>query len=458
MRLGIKTASRSSGSRHRHHNRRLLFLLFLLVPLLSGSFVAPAGPVAGDDLSDAQARQKALARQIAEQKQQIAELAALQGEVKSQISRTSDTLASVNANLDQVRTQVATMIVRVNDVRIKYNDLVNDLKALDSQLLLTQIQEVVKRQELVQRKALLASRLRDAYDTDRTSLLETFLSGDSFTDMLSQVSYYLDIGEQDRQLAELIIKDQETLQAIHENLQATRTATDELRLKTVEQKRELDSQLGKLRRAQAALKVLEHKVALALAAEKREYATLARNKAALRAAMVRSAKAERALASKIDKIIRDQAAKGRIPSQYNGTLHWPMPGTVSQEFGCTGFSWEPPFGDCAHFHQGIDIVAPYGTPVKSSGAGVVAYCNWNYADGADPAWIVIVAHSTSLETWYAHLIGPGGSRPACPVPAGHAVRAGQIIGYEGSTGHSTGAHLHWAVRLNDVFRNPRLFL
>ena len=129
-----------------------------------------------------------------------------------------------------------------------------------------------------------------------------------------------------------------------------------------------------------------------------------------------------------------------------------MSGVMSQDFGCTGVPYEPPLGSCSHFHQGIDVVAPYGTPIHASGAGRVVYCGWNYADGADPAWIVIIAHSQSLETWYAHMV------PSCPAAAGSTVRQGQVIGHEGNTGHSTGAHLHWAVRFNDNFVNPRLFL
>ncbi|HVA85279.1 MAG TPA: M23 family metallopeptidase, partial [Candidatus Saccharimonadales bacterium] len=78
----------------------------------------------------------------------------------------------------------------------------------------------------------------------------------------------------------------------------------------------------------------------------------------------------------------------------------------------------------------------------------------NYADGYDPAWIVIIAHSSSLQTWYAHM------QPTYPngIHAGAPVSAGEVIGYEGNTGHTTGAHLHWAVMLNGQFVNPRLFL
>jgi murein DD-endopeptidase MepM/ murein hydrolase activator NlpD len=452
MRLGFMRPNAPSGSDTRHRGRRVLFFLLLLIPLLSGSFVAPASPAAGDELADARARQKALAKQIAQQKADMAELTELQGQLKSDIAVTAFQLKGINADLDLVRSRVATMVVRVDKVRIKYDGLVRHLAALDQQLTLIQIQELVKRDKLAERKALLAARLRDAYDGDRTSLLETFLSGDSFTDMLSQVSYYLDISEQDRELAEQITHDQEVLQVIHENLDATRLATNDLRKETLAKRKELNTQLGELREAQAALRALERKTARILAAQKASFARVARNKAALKAAVARSARAQRELAARISKIVAEQARRGNIPSQYNGTLRWPMNGTVSQEFGCTGFSWEPPFGDCPHFHQGIDIVAPYGTSVKASGDGVVAYCNWNYADGADPAWIVIIAHSTGLETWYAHL------QPRCPAAQGTHVRAGQTIGYEGNTGHSTGAHLHWAVRLNQNFVNPRLFL
>src|SRR5450759_3480431 len=164
-----------------------------------------------------------------------------------------------------------------------------------------------------------------------------------------------------------------------------------------------------------------------------------------------AAAAKKKLQRKIDSLVAQQFNNGNIPSQYNGTLRWPMSGSVTQDFGCTGFSWEPPFGNCAHYHQGIDIVAPYGTAVHASGAGRVVYCGWNYADGADPAWIVIIAHSSSLTSWYAHMT------PSCPVHAGSTVSAGEVIGHEGNTGHSTGAHLHWMIELNGNFANPRLF-
>jgi murein DD-endopeptidase MepM/ murein hydrolase activator NlpD len=452
MRFALPSRNRAAPSRTPRRGRRRFLFLLLLVPLLSGAVVAPGTRVAGDDLSDAIAKQKAIEKQVARQKSQIAELNALQHEVAGEIARTSKALNGINADLGAVRKQVAAMVKRVDTVRSKYEALVGQLKILDLQLAKVVADEAAKRVELGERKEMLADRLRNAYDTDRTSLLETFLSGASFTDVLTQVSYYLDVSEQDKALAEQIMRDQETLASLHQTVAETRANTDDLRLQTAAQKRALDAQLKSLKQAQAALKQLEARTAKILADQKAAYAKAARNKDALKKSIARAAAAQRALAQKIDAIVRAQASNGRIPSSYNGTLNWPMGGIVSQNFGCTGMSWEPPFGDCAHFHQGIDIVAPYGTPVHASGAGRVAYIGWNWADGADPAWIVIIAHSGDLETWYAHM------QPRYPVSQGEWVYAGQVIGYEGNTGHSTGAHLHWAVRQNGSFRNPRLFL
>jgi murein DD-endopeptidase MepM/ murein hydrolase activator NlpD len=434
--------------------RRFSFLLF--VPLLFGSFATPSAnivrPVGADELADAQARRETLARQLRDQKNQILMLSEMQSDLGRQISSTKNELAGINADLTSVRKSINKMVAAIDVVRQQYFGLVAQLQLLDNQLKNVQTQEARKRSDLGQRMAVLAERIRSAYDTDRTTMLETFLSGRSFTDVIAEVSYINDFAEQDKQLAEQIVQDQATLATIHATVQSTRIQTDSLREATVQQKAELDKQLAELQAAQAKLKELERRTAEALQIQKAAYAEVLRNKKDLAKAVAATAKAKRQLASKINDLIARQYAQGNIPSKYNGTLRWPMPGTVTQDFGCTGFEWEPPYGSCAHFHQGIDIVAPEGTPVRASGNGTVAYCGWNYADGFDPAWIVIIAHATTLETWYAHL------QTGCPVRAGGKVKAGQIIGHEGNTGHSTGAHLHWAVRYNKDFVNPRLFL
>lgn len=426
----------------------------MLLPLVVGLFGSPTSPqtARGDELSDAKARQEQLKRDAASQKDRVAKLNALQAGLAAQIRQTANELHGINVDLTKVRARIDTMQDEIAVIRADYNGLVSQLAELDASLVTIEAREAAKRTELAERKAMLAERLRSAYDTDRTSLLETFLSGGSFTDLLAEASYYIDIGEQDKALATQIALDQETLAALHQETVDTRTRTDDLRLETAAQKRALDRSLADLREAKADLKVLERRTAAALAAQKRTYAALQRSKAEARAALAAAAAAERRLQDKIDALIRKRAQQGNIPSIYNGTLAWPMNGEVTQPFGCTGFEWEPPLGSCAHYHSGIDIVAPLGTKVRASGSGTVVYIGYNPYDPPPKAWIVIIAHSENLQTWYAHM------QPKYPVHVGDHVKKGQVIGFEGSTGRSTGPHLHWAVRLNGDFVNPRLFL
>ena len=92
---------------------------------------------------------------------------------------------------------------------------------LDVEQARLEAQERDKQIELAERKALLADRIRSAYDTDRTSLLESFLSSGSFSDLLAEMSYYIDVGEQDKALAEQVVRDQEELASMHEIVVAT---------------------------------------------------------------------------------------------------------------------------------------------------------------------------------------------------------------------------------------------
>jgi murein DD-endopeptidase MepM/ murein hydrolase activator NlpD len=431
--------------------------LLLLIPLIVGIIGGSAPPVGADELSDARARQTALNAQLAKQKAEVAQINALQDGLSSQIASTKRELGGINADLVKVRKTIDSMVVKIGVVKQQYLALVVQLQALDTRLSRIEISEMRKQVDLAARKALLAERLRVAYDTDRTSMVETFLSSASFTDVLSEVSYSIDVGEQDKALAEQIVEDQQTLAAIHQTVGDTRVATDQMRVAVIAQRKKLDAQLVELKAAQAQLKKLEEATRKALAIQKAAYARLARNKHNLAVAIAATAAARHALSSKIMDLVAQQYQMGNIPSSYNGTLKWPLKGSVTQDFGCTGVIYEPPLGSCAHFHNGIDIVSPSGcgAPITASGTGRIAYIGWNYADGADPAWIVIIAHSSNLATWYAHMRAhtyPKG------IGTGSVVKTGQVIGYEDTTGHSTGCHLHWMVQYNGSFVNPRLFV
>ncbi len=121
---------------------------------------------------------------------------------------------------------------------------------------------------------------------------------------------------------------------------------------------------------------------------------------------------------------------------YGASIVWPTEGRITQRFGPSRLAWEPPLcyeGTChAHFHDGLDIRAPVGTPVVAMAAGRVILAG-RVADGAV---VVMIDHGDKVETLYGHL------EPALAVSKGDQVAAGELLGTVGMTGNTTGPHLH----------------
>jgi murein DD-endopeptidase MepM/ murein hydrolase activator NlpD len=133
---------------------------------------------------------------------------------------------------------------------------------------------------------------------------------------------------------------------------------------------------------------------------------------------------------------------------------WPIPtATLTQPFGPSSFWFEPPYGGYAHFHTGIDISAAAGTPVLAADDGVVVLAGASIVNGALVGYgnYVVIAHSNGLTTLYGHLLGVA-------VKAGDRISQGQLVGAEGSTGNSTGAHLHFELRQDNAPIDPAPFL
>ena len=122
---------------------------------------------------------------------------------------------------------------------------------------------------------------------------------------------------------------------------------------------------------------------------------------------------------------------------------WPLEGRVASSFG----EREDPINGEGAFHSGIDIDAPYGTPVRAAGDGDVTGATVGSGYGRE----VLLDHGHGLTTLYGHL-------SAVAVLPGEHVTRGQIIGYVGQTGRATGPHLHYEVRVHNVAVNPHKFL
>ncbi len=118
----------------------------------------------------------------------------------------------------------------------------------------------------------------------------------------------------------------------------------------------------------------------------------------------------------------------------------PTQGTITSRYGEVSYLR-------SGAHTGLDIAAPYGTPIKSMADGTVIFAEYNGAYG----YVVIIDHGNGVESWYAHT-------SKMLVNVGDKVKAGDIIANVGSTGNSTGNHLHLEIRVDGEYMNPELFI
>lgn len=157
--------------------------------------------------------------------------------------------------------------------------------------------------------------------------------------------------------------------------------------------------------------------------------------------------------------LRTQALSGRVSRALEGGLTpnfagdwtvfadapsiWPVEGRVGSSFG----EREDPFNGEGKFHSGVDIEAAYGTPVRATADGEAT----GESMGAGYGKQVVLNHGHDLLTVYGHL-------SAIAVLPGQHVTRGQVIGYVGQSGHATGPHLHYEVRVHNVPVNPHQYL
>jgi murein DD-endopeptidase MepM/ murein hydrolase activator NlpD len=157
-------------------------------------------------------------------------------------------------------------------------------------------------------------------------------------------------------------------------------------------------------------------------------------------------------------LLRTDALSGRIHSYDLGTIPrivtdwaslvgapslWPIMGPITSSFG----EREDPFNGEGAFHAGIDISAGFGDPVRAAADGIVQTAGMATGYGRE----IILDHGNGIETLYGHLSG-------FAITPGQQVSRGQIIGYVGMSGRSTGPHLHYEVRIHNTPVNPHRFL
>ncbi|HEY9719418.1 MAG TPA: peptidoglycan DD-metalloendopeptidase family protein, partial [Trichormus sp.] len=267
-----------------------------------------------------------------------------------------------------------------------------------------------------------ARRLREIFEGERVSLLEMLFDVDSLQTLLDRSYYQERVAEMDRKLLEELRKKAAVLEQKKGILGAQR------------------NQLGDLV-SEFARKAME------FAKQKSQGEQVAER---LRTQRAFYEQAEQQLASestRLESQIRAMESSHRRTNKNmavgSGKMAYPVHAQVTSPFG---WRRHPIFG-VRKFHTGVDLAGPNHSPIRAADSGSVLYTGWYGGYGK----VVIISHGNGMATLYAHM-----SRTAAEV--GQNVSKGDVIGYEGTTGFSTGPHLHFEVRVNGTPNNPLNFL
>ncbi len=431
----------------------------LLAILASASPVSALDPRFGrgpnDPIAKARAQRVALQAQIAAQQAHLADLAAASAQLSTALAQTTESLNGIMLDLRALRIQVDLTQQQLTDTEARRDDLEAQVESMDFGLNVLSEQADELSADLDSRRRELGARLADAWRSTTPSLWEQLVSGGSFIDGLVQQQGHLALSAHDLELAQSIQSDQLILDQQRLELQHMRYDTQQLHTQVAAAAEQITVERDQLLVSQAKLAALEKQTADLQARQAAQYAQVLQNKARVAAILKQQQATDVALGMHISVLLQKERHAGRLPSAFNGTMRWPIIAPISQEFGCTAFILEPPYLTCPHFHRGIDIVGPPGAPIVAAGDGVVLYVGWERGvPQKDAAYYVMIAHSPTLVSIYAHLQ----ARTPHRIVQGALVKSGQLIGFEGDTGNSTGAHLHWAVQLDGEPVNPRYFL
>ncbi len=353
-----------------------------------------------------------------EQQRQLDSLNTLIGQSNEQLKQYERQIASLRAAIYQLELQLEKLQGELAQEQARLDELQAQIERLTVQL-----QE--KEQELERHKQQLEQRTRFLYKTGgRITTLSLAFSASSFSDLLDRVFFLQDIVQADRRLVRQLRADKAAIEATRAEI----AHKHELQARVVAQMRERIAQIeGMKAQRETSLAVLRRAENLM-----RQYI----------------AEKERARAEVRARIEQLREAWRRAHS--SGIFVWPLEGALTQRFGCSPYWFESYAPQCPYphrMHSGIDIAAPYGAPIYASDSGLAYPFSTGYGYGN----YVIILHARNFSTLYGHL-----SRFA--VGSGVQVGKGQVIGYEGSTGNSTGPHLHFEIQVNEVPVDPLPYL
>lgn len=322
---------------------------------------------------------------------------------------------------------------RVDVLQRRENTIQADLDARLQQLGRTQAELRTQRArlsrlrvELARGRRILATRLVALYEADQPDLVTVMLSSKGFADMIQRGEFLGRIQQQDADILNSVKTARADAAAATERLDALERR--QLELTNVVQKRR--DEVAAVKRSLQNTQVGYRRV-----------------RAGRQAVLDRVRSQRRQLENHLNELIKESNRIQGVLSgitdtpvkQGSGRFVWPINGTITSPF-CEARSWE----SC---HPGLDIAAPMGTPIHAADTGTVRIAGWTGGYGN----YTCIQHTASLSTCYGH-------QSKIMVQVGQTVTKGQIIGLEGSTGFSTGPHLHFEVRINGAVTSPLNYL
>jgi murein DD-endopeptidase MepM/ murein hydrolase activator NlpD len=395
-------------------SRRLIIIIAAAAVLALAVLPALTAPAAAETAAEVQAKLRDARARIAAAKERKATLG-------DQIARLDSRLTSLDDEIARLGDQIASVEEKLTATREK-------LEVLRKQLRLKRAELQKAQEKLTLQQAYFKQRVVLSYKTSDLTYVDVVLGSSSFEDLVSRVN----------QVRELIGGDNDFVG----ELEAARDEVDREKRELAEKEsgvadaaaelqRESD-QLAALRAAEAASR------AEALAARRDKGQTLRAVKTDL-AELARQEDALLAQSRALSGVLSGSSGSG----QGTGAMIYPVNGTIT-----SGFGWRiHPILGVKKFHTGVDFGVPYGTPIKAADSGRVIYATWVGGYGNT----VALDHGKGISTLYAH-------QSTIAVAYGASVRRGQVIGYVGSTGYSTGPHLHFEVRVNGNPVDPMGYL
>lgn len=355
-------------------------------------------------------------------KQEISEKNAKIKEIQEQIAQYKDLISAESTKKKSLQNQIYLYNLEIKKLEADLSSLEFQISSLGLEIKKLEAEIQNRESQLIEDRELIAGMLRTLNELDREDVFDLVLKHENLSDFFDEYQYASLIQEG-------ILAKIEEVKTIKKELEEKKTANKE----TKEELEQLEIQLSDRRAVLSGQKQEKDQLLKETREQEQRYQRLLSD----------VEKKQRDIQKEIFELeskLRYTIDPASIPPFGKGVLARPSNGVLTQGYGSTA---ETGFINHAYqFHNGIDLSSGFGSPIRAASPGRVVGTgdNGKYAYGK---WIAI-DHENGLITLYAHL-------SLKRVSTGERVTGGAIIGYEGSTGFSTGSHLHFTVYATNTF-------